>query len=130
MKIRIGHVKRDEGEYIGRAAPGRDGSPLANPYHINSTSSREQVIAWYKRWLWLQMKASDQAVVDELLRLLLLAYREEGLTLVCWCRCVGQVSPACHGDVIKAALEYLDSLMQDQVVKDARELGAQLFGFG
>jgi hypothetical protein len=108
MDIRIGSVKAGEqGEYIGRPGRGRFGSPLANPFPVTQGQSRARVIVKYRLWLWDRLRVGDQKVVLELIRLLKLAQRPEGVTLLCWCRGVGEDTPACHGDVIKRALEWL-----------------------
>ena len=59
------------------------------------------------------------AKFKELWRLLDLARRPEGVTLLCWC-----APQPCHGDVIKGALEWLDGeTRQDPVLAEARRLG-------
>ena len=129
MNIRIGHVARDTGQYIGRAGHGRPASVLANPFRIGRDGTREEVIARYKRWLWGKIKANDDTVMAELNRLLELAKtRPEGLTLVCFCRRLGKAEPACHGDVIKSALEWMDKQETDAdpVVAAAQELGGEV----
>ena len=126
MEIRIGNLKHgDAGQYIGR--PGRDmaGSPLANPYPITAHQGREVVLRKYRRWLWRKMQDGDGAVMAELHRLLDLARRPEGVTLLCFC-----APRPCHGDVIKAALEYLDGLEREPVVAEAMKLGARITRIG
>ena len=128
MNIRIGSVKAgDEGEYIGRATGGRQASPLANPYPITSGQDPADVIAKYRVWLWGKIKAKDQAVLGELSRLLGMALRPEGVILVCWCRSTEEEWPPCHGDVVKAVLEWL---ADGPLIVAAVHLGAALAQVG
>lgn len=80
-----------DGEYIGRP------SVLGNPFAVGRDGSREQVIAKYRVWLWEQINQRGK-VWEELLRLA----EVENLTLICFCKPL-----ACHGDVVKAAVEWL-----------------------
>jgi hypothetical protein len=117
MEIRIGSVKAgDAGEYIGRANSGRPASPLANPFPLTKQQSRTQVLQKYRTWLYGRLRTEDKPVIAELVRLLRLAHSPEGVTLVCWCRGVDEDSPACHGDIIKAALEWM---AEDEVLLSA-----------
>jgi len=109
MNIRIGNISRgDDGHYIGRPNGDRPGSALANPYRLGREEDRAKVIAQYKTWLWKKIQAGDPKVMAELWRLLDLARRPEGVTLLCWC-----APKQCHGDVIKAALIWLDEQHQN-----------------
>ena len=101
VAIRIGNRRRgDGGEYVGRPAnPTESKNPLANPFYIGRSGNRLQVIGKYRRWLWQRIRSGDEAVVSELHRLLGLARRKEGVTLLCWCK-----PQPCHADVIQAAL--------------------------
>ena len=103
MRIRIGNVKNgDEGVYIGRKMPGRDASPLGNPFRVGS---HEAPGATLDRYLaWLRRQYADQGdVYDEMHRLLDLARSGEEVVLVCWCHPL-----PCHGDVVRDALIRLD----------------------
>ncbi len=91
---------RGEGVYIGRP------SPLGNPYRIGEHGTREEVIAKYRVWLWRQIQARND-VYRELLRLAEIA-RNGDLTLICWCKQPDR-EIACHGDVLKAALNWFMS---------------------
>ena len=125
LNVRVGNIKRgDRGEYIGRPMKNRAGSPLANPYRLKDESQRDTVIANYRKWLWAKIKSQDPEVVAELHRLLDLARRPEGVCLLCWC-----APKPCHGDVIKAALEWLDRDTERlaELVAVGRELGGVPF---
>lgn len=89
--------------YIGRKMPRHEGSPLGNPYKpvdVNSEASRLECLAQYKRWLWGKLKTQNLAS-DELMRLVGIAQQRD-LHLACWCAPL-----SCHGDVVKAAVEWL-----------------------
>lgn len=98
MDIRVVHVK-DRGwrrvEYVGRP------TVLGNPYRIGRDGDRAAVIEKYRRWLWGRMQG-DTPQRRELERLLGLA-KTGPLALACYCKPL-----ACHGDVIKRALAYLE----------------------
>jgi len=115
ITVRIGHVNRDAGEYIGRPIRGRPGSPLGNQnridHPITSRANRAKSIEKYRAWIW-RFAPGDNAEYTELRRLFALAQRPGGVTLVCWCRDTSQTSPACHGDVIKSVLEWMEKVVQ------------------
>jgi hypothetical protein len=121
LQIEVGNIKMgDQGVYIGRQTKDRPRSPLANPEYLAREEDRTKVIASYKQWLYAKIQARDPKVMGELWRILDLARRPEGVTLVCWC-----APKACHGDVIKAALHWLDEQgRNDKVLAAAKELGA------
>ncbi len=73
--------------YIGR------GSIWGNPFPITPENGREQVIAAYRNYLWAAIKSG------KITKPMLLAL--EGKKLGCFCK-----PKACHGDVIKAAVEW------------------------
>lgn len=116
LLIEIGHIKRDANlpnaipVYVGRAMRGRPGSPLGNPYKLNNEADRLQVIKDYRKWLWAQMQDGNGSVMTELRRLHKMAKsgQSQCLLLLCWCRGIDQQSPACHADVIEAALQWMD----------------------
>lgn len=82
-----------QGVYIGR------GTPLGNPFQISGSTTREQAIEQYRKWLDQQIDKDNMRVINELDRLSNMAL-EGPLKLVCSC------SPAaCHGDYIKHVLE-------------------------
>ncbi len=81
-----------DGIYVGRP------SILGNPFPMKSEKDRAEVIAKYRRWLWVELKKNGE-VAAELSRLVKI-YREKGeLTLICWC-----APKACHAEVIKSAI--------------------------
>jgi hypothetical protein len=47
--------------YIGRAMPGRPGSPLGNPFKLRFECDRAKILARYEYWLREQLK-TDTAV--------------------------------------------------------------------
>ncbi|AGY60353.1 DUF4326 domain-containing protein [Gloeobacter kilaueensis] len=101
MQIRVinKHYEPVAGEYIGRP------SVLGNPFVLGQDGNRQEVIEKYRRWLWQKLKQGGP-VLDELCRLQQLAYQRE-LVLVCWCKRPDR-EVACHGDVLKQAIEWLD----------------------
>jgi hypothetical protein len=98
--VRVGNVRAKEpGEYVGRRARGRAGSPLGNPFRIGTDGSRDECIAHYRSWLAQRIRERDRSVLAELARLHALASRDEGVTLLCFCR-----PEPCHADVIRETL--------------------------
>lgn len=96
---RAGGVKPVEGEtvvYIGRP------SVLGNPFPMQLESQRAYVVACYRRWLMARYQ-NDAAVFAELHQLADRVKQGENLALQCWC-----APCACHGDVIKAAIEWIN----------------------
>src|SRR5262245_60813203 len=101
MSIRVVNIKtrRNDGAlcvYIGRAMPGRPGSPLGNPFKLRLAFEREATVAKYETWLRERLK-SDTPQRREIERLT--DYAEE-LVLACWCK-----PELCHGDVVKKIIE-------------------------
>ena len=91
-------------DYIGRPMPGRKGSPLGNPYKVKPHGpypTAASTLDDYKRYLWQRMRNPVSAVSIELDRLLSKA-KNQPVNLACWC-----APGRCHGEVIKAAIEYL-----------------------
>jgi hypothetical protein len=86
------------GVYIGRAMPGRAGSPLGNPYKITSGAVRADVIARYEAWLDTQLSSDTPA--RRAFNKLIEAARHGDLVLLCWCAPL-----ECHGDVIRRRIE-------------------------
>ena len=64
-----------------------------NPFVVGKHGSRDEVVAYYKQWLWARIK--DGTVSTELLATL------DGKRLGCWC-----APQACHGDVLTAAAAW------------------------
>lgn len=89
--------------YIGRPQPDQLGSPLANPYHLHNEEDRARVLDAY-RW-WLQghfWGPQDSPVFLELLKVLKLSLRPQGVALACWCAPL-----PCHGQVIREFVHAL-----------------------
>ena len=73
--------------YIGR------GSVWGNPFKIQGVWGRDDVVYFYKGWLWKQIQ--EGIITKEMLLEL------DGKRLACYC------SPqACHGDVLVKAIEW------------------------
>jgi len=110
ITIHVANLRNTQaGEYIGRRQQihrrkdVQAGSPLANPYHFTREEDRNHVINQYRVWLWRKIQASDVEVLQELRRLLTLARRPEGVTLLCWC-----APKPCHGIIIARALQWME----------------------
>jgi hypothetical protein len=101
IKIENKKTYQGDGIYIGRP------SLLGNPFAIGRDGTREEVIDRYRVWLWRQIKLRGE-VYRELQRLTAKA-KEEDLILICWCKRPDR-QIACHGDVVKRAVEYLNSI--------------------
>ena len=112
MSIRVVNAKvyRGPGVYVGRAsslARARklcgymlDYSILGNEEGTVAGDSRAGAIAKYKAWLWTKIK--ERGPEWDALRELSNIARDGDMALVCWCAPL-----PCHGDVIKAAIEWL-----------------------
>ena len=97
--ITVANIRQTkDGEYIGRAMPGRKGSPLGNPYRLTPGVARWVPIAQYRDWLEFRLE-SDTPQRREIERLTEIA-RAGDLVLLCWC-----APQSCHGDVVKALIE-------------------------
>lgn len=83
--------------YIGRAMPGRPGSPLRNPFKLAKGESRDECLSRYVKWF--NDLLPDSPEHKEMARLVEIA-RNGNLVLLCWC-----APEKCHGDVIKEAIE-------------------------
>ena len=97
MSIRVVNKRNHVGlgEYIARP------SVLGNPFRIGPDGNRAMVIEKYRQWLWARIKDHQGPEWDELQRLASIA-RDGELVLICWCAPL-----PCHGDIIKAAIEWL-----------------------
>ena len=95
-----------ESEYIGRGMRNITASPLGNPFKVRPHGPYERndsVFVMYRRWLWEEMQKENGPVIKDLLRLKQIAERQP-LQLACWC-----APEACHGEVVKKAIEYLNT---------------------
>lgn len=98
-KMNSDTVLTDRVVYIGRGNSQILHSPLANPFKISATCSRDESIAQYETWLFQAIGSRNEQVIKELNRLYFLA-KTGDLELVCYCKPL-----ACHGDVIKRVLD-------------------------
>lgn len=87
--------------YVGRPVGGRSGSPLANPFKMQSDddSERDRVIQLYDTWLAKQIDQENEPVLLELQRLANLAEKNGRLELICWC-----APKRCHAEVIRVGI--------------------------
>lgn len=90
--------ERDGIDYIGREWAGWEASPLGNPY---------KSVPPYRRWLWAEMRDATDAG-RAVYALAERARAGEDIKLGCWCKSKGVDAP-CHGDVVKAAMEWIIS---------------------
>jgi hypothetical protein len=95
IKVENKKTYKGPGEYVGRP------HILGNPFPMHDESQRANVITKYRQWLFKHM--NEPIYQYHLQRLLELA-RKGPLTLICWC-----APKACHADVIKACLEWMDT---------------------
>lgn len=73
--------------YIGR------GSIWGNPYRMSDSRTRDDVVEAYRRYLWSAIR--NGVVTKDMLKEL------DGKRLACYC-----FPQRCHGDVLKAAIEW------------------------
>jgi hypothetical protein len=90
------------GIYIGRQMKNIKGSPLGNRFRIGTDGGRDEVIGKYRAWLWREIKSGKGPALEELRRLAALAQTGQDVYLVCWC-----APQRCHGDIAKAAIEWM-----------------------
>jgi hypothetical protein len=91
----------DRWVYIGRknSHAGLPQSPLANPFKRSDFGGQHgATLPHYRRWLWQQMQAGNETVLKALRAI------DDQTVLVCWCH-----PQPCHGEVVKAAAEWLRS---------------------
>lgn len=97
-----GHPPTNKDVYIGRP------SPLGNRWThrpdvaakytwMTLVPTREEAVRRYKLWLYERIKAQDPTIMAALRSI------PHDANLVCWCAPL-----ACHGDVVKAACEWLN----------------------
>jgi replicative DNA helicase len=99
VAIKVVNCKHFKGlaVYIGRP------SIFGNPFPINRFNDRSAVIKKYRKWLWTELQ-KDGKLKAEFIKLANLASKEN-LNLSCWCKQPNR-EVACHGDVLKAAIEW------------------------
>lgn len=105
-KISVGNVwdKRKEGVtyvYIGRKSKSLPRSPLANPYFITETDTRDMVCDMYEDYLQ-ECLARDSEVRAELNRIGDLLLTGHDVVLTCYCKGRGKPEDIkrCHGDTL------------------------------
>ena len=81
--------------YIGRKWAGREASPLGNPFKGNNA------VPDFRELLWNELHNPNSPARAEISRLVELNKTGIDITLGCWCK-----PKPCHGDVVKAAVEY------------------------
>ena len=96
------------GLYIGRGDRNNEASPLANPFPITPNRDRDQSIAQFKKYLWNKIQryisfGEIDLTVAEFLYLCRKNQYGEDIALRCYC-----APKPCHGDVIKAAIEWFN----------------------
>jgi hypothetical protein len=100
-KLIIVHVgeKRIAGyEYINVMRP----NTLGNPFYMKSEKDRIEVLRKFKLYLWKEMNTPGSKVLYALNSIIEMLLNGRGVALVCCCK-----PKACHGDIIKAAIEYI-----------------------
>lgn len=104
----VGKVIPENGVYIGRAnkSLNLEGSKFANPFPMKDKTEEERirVISEYKKWIW--QKVLDKQITKEDL------FNLKRKKLVCYC-----APKSCHGDVVKALVEYV---MNNEAEFDAK----------
>lgn len=93
------HVGFNSGVYIGRAGKGKAGSPLANPFRVDSYG-RSYCLKQYREWLLKQVEDPTSPQSVELVRLVNLLLDGRDIMLICFCK-----PKDCHGDIIKELIE-------------------------
>lgn len=99
---KIGQVIPENAEYIGRKSYkfNLPQSIFANPFPLKEGEPRGTTIEKYKKWLWEQL-LEEKITKKDILSL-------EGKDLVCYC-----APQPCHGNVLKAAFEYIKNNEKD-----------------
>lgn len=82
---------------------------LANPFHIGTDGSQEEVVAKYRQWLFQRIKLGASPIRYALLALLEQA-KTTGVVLVCHCTnnlAGGPLGDECHAQVVAKALKWM-----------------------
>lgn len=74
---------------------------LGNPFVIGQDGDRTEVIAKFRVWLWSHIKSKTPLIMNELSEIEKLTLTGNTVYLMCCCK-----PAACHGDVIKACIEW------------------------
>lgn len=72
---------------------------LGNPYFLSDESKREECIEQFKQHLWRHLRNPESPITKILVKY---ADCANDICLVCYCK-----PKKCHGDVIKAAIEWI-----------------------
>jgi hypothetical protein len=109
--IRVFNLHEFEKDWPGKRVYVGPDSALENAFGIVSGNTRAEGIELFRHWLWRVMQTAikggalaypeEQAWLE--LRRVLRSAREGDVSLLCICKPL-----ACHGDVIKSAVEWLD----------------------
>jgi len=91
-------------------------SILGNPFRMKKDcpAERDRVIAVYRAYLWEEIQKHED-IYAELNRIRILEQLDE-VYLGCWC-----APKPCHGDVIKAAIEWMDEQDEKEVSEMTQE---------
>lgn len=112
IAVRVIHCMHSKDrEYIGRANAklGLAESPLHNPYRLFDESQRASCLSKFRKYFSDKINAGDKIIMDEIYRLVDVAYTQGYINLGCWCKLKPPAPDReCHGDVIK---EYLDRIL-------------------
>lgn len=105
MSINVIHIRDANFDdpshvYIGRKHKGKVGSPLGNPEPLRNETDRLANLGRYRKWLW-EHATPNSPQLAEIQRLHQLHDKYGQIFLVCFC-----APKACHGDVIKSAMEW------------------------
>jgi hypothetical protein len=100
---------KGDGEYIGRPSVlGNQFTHLDHGLAQYKVATREEAVEKYREWLRVEWRKNG-AVKKELMRLVAQYQRDRKLTLICWC-----APEACHGDVLKDAIEKIVAQQKEQ----------------
>lgn len=95
---KVGKSIPEDGVYIGRANKRLNlvQSKFANPFPMKEQTEEERnrVVSEYRKWVWQEVSSGNITKED------ILALKDK--KLVCYC-----APKACHGDVLKALVEYV-----------------------
>ena len=101
--------------YIGRPRSGRP-LGLGNPLRLGVDGDRSEVLIKYRAYLRKEWVRPGSLVREQIEALAQRAAAGEHLTLVCWCKPL-----ACHGDVIKEAVDNLVARIHAKAVATPEE---------
>jgi hypothetical protein len=96
------------------------GTLLGNPFVLGPGGDRAEVIEKYRQWLWRQINVVP-AVMEELIKLAQLHLAGGSVYLCCCCK-----PQACHGDIVKKAIEWVSEQISNQERNDIAGTGHRL----